>query len=114
MTVTSNLELDGFWYVVLGAEKKTAENPTPAKFRAAFAYDTASKKFVTVLIDNVGGRAVETAGPVSAGKAVFTGTYALNGTDYSVRDTYTPTGHLGEVEVGGTWKKTDEETCTKK
>ena len=42
------------------------------------------------------------------------GTYTLNGTDYSVRDTYMPTGHLGEIQVGGAWKKTDEETCTKK
>jgi hypothetical protein len=114
LIVTSNLELDGFWYVVQGAEKKTALNPTPGKFRAAFGFDTASKKFVTLLIDNLGGRAMETAGPVSAGKAVFTGTYTLNGTDYSVRDTYTPTGHVGEVQVSGAWKKTDQETCTKK
>jgi hypothetical protein len=110
----SNPELDGFWYVVQGTERKTPVNPTPGKFRAAFGYDTASKKYVTLLIDNLGGRAVETADAVSAGKAVFTGTYTLNGTDYNVRDTYTPTGHLGEVQVSGAWKKTDEETCTKK
>ena len=114
MIVTSSLELDGFWYVVQGAEKKTAVNPTPAKFRGAFGYDTASKKFVALFIDNLGGHAVETADTVSAGKVVFTGTDTLNGTDYNVRDTYTPMGHVGEVQVSGTWKKTDEETCTKK
>jgi hypothetical protein len=53
---SSNLELDGFWYVVQGAEKKTAVNPTPAKFRGAFGYDTAGKKFVALFIDNLGGR----------------------------------------------------------
>ena len=111
---TGNLELDGFWYVVQGAEKKTAVNPTPGKLRAAFGYDTASKKFVTIVIDNAGGHWIETAATVSAGKAVFTGTYTLNGTDYNVRDTYMPTGHVGEVQVSGDWKKTDEETCTKK
>ena len=99
-------------YVVQGAEN--AVNPTPAKFRGAFGYDTASKKFVALFIGNLGGHAVETAATVSAGKVVFTGTDTLNGTDYNVRDTYTPMGHVGEVQVSGTWKKTDEETCTKK
>jgi hypothetical protein len=108
---TGNRELDGFWYVVQGAEEKTAVNPTPGKFRSAFGYDTASKKFVSYAIDNLGGHAVETADSVSAGKAVFTGTYTLNGTDYNVRDTYMPTRHLGEVQANGAWKKTDEETC---
>jgi hypothetical protein len=43
---TGNLELDGFWYVVRGAEEKTAVNPTPGKFKSSFGYDTAIKKFV--------------------------------------------------------------------
>ena len=111
---TGSRELDGFWYVVLGAEEKTAVNPTPGKFRAAFGYDTASKKFVSIGIDNLGGHWIETADTVSADKAVFTGTYTLNGTDYNPRDTYTPTGHVGELQVGGEWKKIDEETCAKK
>jgi hypothetical protein len=111
---TVSLELDGFWYVVQGAEKKTAVNPTPGKFRNAFGYDTATKKFVSIAIDNLGGYAIEAADSVSAGKAVFTGKYKLNGTDYDLRDTYTPTGHVGEVQANGAWKKTDEETCTKK
>lgn len=118
LLVTGNLELDGFWYVVQGTERKSAVNPTPGKFRAAFGYDTTGKKFVTLFIDNLGGRAVETADTVSGGKAVFTGTYTLNGTDYNLRDTYTRTGdgfgHLGEVQVSGAWKKADEEACTKK
>ena len=119
LLVTGNLELDGFWYVVQGAERKTPQNPTPGKFRAAFGYDTASKKFVTLLIDNLGGRAVETADTVSAGHTVFTGTYTLNGTNYNVCDTYLQTGgggfgHIGEVQVSGGWKKTDAETCRKK
>jgi hypothetical protein len=114
LILSSNRELDGFWYIVQGTEKKTAVNPTPGKFRSAFGYDTASKKFVTLFIDNLGGYGMETADTVSAGKAVFTGTYTLNGTDYNVRDTFMPTGHLGEVQVGGNWKKGDEETCTKK
>ncbi len=114
MIVTSSLELDGFWYVVQGAETKTAVNATPAKFRGAFGYDGTSKKYVALFIDNFGGHAVETADTVSTTKAVFTGTNTLNGTDYRVRDTYTPTGHVGEVQVSGAWKKTDEETCTKK
>ena len=45
---------------------------------------------------------------------VFTGTDTVNGTDCNVRDTYTPAGHVDEVQVSGAWKKTDEETCTKK
>jgi hypothetical protein len=53
--------------------------------------------------------------PCLPARVVFTGTDTLNGTDYNVRDTYTPPmGHVGEVQVSGTWKKTDEETCTKK
>ena len=111
---TGSRELDGFWYVVQGAEVKTAVNPTPGKFRAAFGYNTASKKFVSIGIDNAGGHWIETAETVSADKAVFAGPFTLNGTDYKLRDTYTPTGHVGEVQVGAGWKKADEETCTKK
>ncbi len=113
-TGTSNLELDGFWYVVQYSEKKTAVNPTPGKTRNAFGYDPTSKKFVSIFIDNLGGHGMETADTVSADKVVYTGTYTLNGTDYNLRDTYTPTGHVGEIQVGGDWKKADEETCTKK
>jgi len=111
---TGSLELDGFWYILQGTEKKTAVNPTPAKFRAAFGYDPASKKFVSIGIDNLGGHWIETADAMSADKTVFTGTYTLNGTDYKIRDTLTPTGHVGELQVGGDWKKGDEETCTKR
>jgi len=114
LTFTGSLELDGFWYVVQGAEKKTEANPTPGKFRAAFGYDPAAKKFVSIGIDNVGGRWMGTADTVSADKAVFTNTYTFNGTDLSVRDTYMPTGHVGEIQSGGEWKKADEESCTKK
>jgi hypothetical protein len=105
MIVTSSLELDGFWYVVQGAEKKTAVNPTPAKFRGAFGYDTAGKKFVALFIDNLGGHAVETADTVSAGKVVFTGTDTLNGTDYNVRDTYTPTGHVARFRSAASGRR---------
>lgn len=118
LLVTGNPELDGFWYIVQGIERKTAVNPTPGKFRAAFGYDTATKKFATLFIDNLGGHGVQTADTASAGKAIFTGTYTLNGTDYNTRDTYTQTGggfgHLGEIQDNGAWKKTDEEACTKK
>jgi hypothetical protein len=114
LTYTGSLELDGFWYVVQGAEKKTAANPTPGKLRAAFGYDPAGKKFVTIGIDNLGSHWIETADTVSADKVVFTGTYTLNGTDLSVRDTYSPTGHVGEIQSNGEWKKADEETCTKR
>ncbi len=111
---TGKRELDGFWYVVHDAEEKTAVNPTPFKFIVAYGYDPATKKFVSVLIDNLGSQFMETADTVSADKVVFTGTYTHNGTDYKVRDTYTPTGHLGEIQFGGDWKKVDEETCTRK
>lgn len=114
LTFTSTLDLDGFWYVVHGTEKKTAVNPNPVKFRAVFGYDTASKKFTTLGVDNLGGHDMETADAVSDGKAVFSGTYKLNGSDYAVRDTYSAMGHLGEVQVGGDWKKVDEETCSAK
>lgn len=111
---TGKRELDGFWYVVQYAEQKTAVNPTPGKFRSAFGYDTANKKFVDIGIDNVGGHWITTADTVTADKAVFTGAYTLNGTDYNLRDTFTPTGHVGEIQAGGEWRKVDEETCTKK
>jgi len=114
VTLTGKRELDGFWYVVQGAEEKTAVNPTPLKFTNVFGYDPGRKKFVSISIDNLGGHFMETADTVSADKVVFTGTYTLNGTDYNLRETYTPTGHVDEVQVGGDWKKTDEETCQKK
>ena len=113
-TITGTPELDGFWYVVQSVEKKTAVNPTPYKFRVAMGYDTASKKFVSIGIDNAGGHWLQSADTVSADKTIFTGTYTLNGTDYNLRDTNMPTGHVGEFQVGGDWKKIDEETCTKK
>jgi len=113
-TIISNRELDGFWYIWQAAEEKTAANPTPGKFREAFGYDPAGKKFVAIGVDNLGGHWIQTADTVSADKAVFIGTYTLNGTDYKARDTITPTGHIGETQLGGDWKKIDEETCIKK
>ena len=93
VTTIGKRELDGFWYVAHGAEEKTAANPTPYKFIVAYGYDPATKKFVCILFDNLGAHSMETADSVSADKVVYTGTLTLKGTDYNLRDTYTPTGH---------------------
>jgi uncharacterized protein DUF1579 len=114
LSMTSKPELDGFWIVARGAEQKTAENPNPGKFVGAYGYDSGKKKFIAMGYDNAGGHFMETSDGPADGKIVYTGTFTLNGNDTPVRDTITPTTHVGEIQVGGDWKKLDEETCTKK
>lgn len=114
LTVTGTPELDGFWYLSVGQEDKTAENPRPAKFREAFGYDSVKKKFVAIGIDNAGGHSMETSDGPAGERIVYTGTYTIIGNDLSIRDTYSATGHIGEVQSGGEWRKVDEETCKRK
>ncbi len=104
-------DLDGFWLTQHSNELKTAENPNPAKFLQAVGYDTAKKKFIAIGQDNLGGHWLEWSDSVAPDKAVFVGTFTLNGNDINIRDTLTPGGHMGEIQVGGVWNKFDEETC---
>ena len=84
---------------------------------AATGYDPLSKKLIQIGFDNLGGRWTETADSATPDKPVFSGKYTLNGNEIGVRDTYSYEGrkcsHLGEIQVGGDWKKLDEETCKK-
>lgn len=105
--------LDGFWYLRHEEDEKTAENPMPNKDFEFEGYDPATKKFVAVGYDNIGGSWNDASddawGP-------FVGTYMLNGKRLGIR--YTPTrvnetewSAVGETLFDGNWKKTEAFTC---
>jgi hypothetical protein len=53
-TMTWKPDLDKFWIVGTYEEKKTKENPHPFKFFEYRTYDATTKKWASVMVDNVG------------------------------------------------------------
>jgi len=84
-----------------------------------FGYNTQLGKFYSNTIDNMGGFSTQTATRGGTpGHTVWTGTSGQGGptvpsrsTDDKISDT--KIHHVGEVNLGGTWTKVVDATCTK-
>jgi len=81
-------------------------------------YDTQLKKFFSNTVDNVGGASMQTADSGSPGHTVFTGTSTQGGQTAPSRDTDdkisdTQIHSLTEINLGGTWTKVADASCTK-
>lgn len=117
-SLSTRMDLGGFWYAIHYDEMKTKENPSPFRVAAFWGYDSAQKKFVAVSVDGMGGYGTSTSAGWEGDKMVFTGDYAGMGPNKMPgRDTFTKKGdneisHMGEISMAeGQWMKTDEETC---
>lgn len=116
-TVHAKWILDGAWVEIDYAESKTAKNPHPVAVRIFMSYDAGLKKFVYGTVDNFGGYGTEESSGWNGDTMVFTGPSHMGAMTSTSRDTFMKAKneirHMGETEVKGAWKKTDEQTCRK-
>lgn len=118
-TVSGRWILGGKWMDVHYAENKTTANPKPIDVRMFMSYDEPGKKIVNGTIDNMGGYGTSESSGWSNSVMTLAGMSNGGGMQMKSRDTFTMKGsktimHTGEYEMEGSWKKADEETCTKK
>ncbi len=115
-TVRGTWILGGAWLEVHYVEVKTAKNPHPYDVMALWGYDEEPKAFVSGTLDNMGGYSTSQAPGWEDDKLVFSGPMHGGGMTSKSRDTFTRVGkneidHEGEMEMNGTWQKTDKEVC---
>jgi hypothetical protein len=116
-SVMSHTDMGGFWQS--GTVKAKAMGGMPP-FEGMFhmTYDPASKGYLMLWIDNVGGRSEGRSTGWTGDKIVFTGDGYMGADKVASRDTFAKNAdgsmvHTGEAQVGGKWVKMMEETCRK-
>jgi hypothetical protein len=85
-TVTWKLDLDSFWLVGTIAVKKSKDFPHPMKGTNYRAYNAATKQWVSVMVDNMGGYGTETAGAAANGVMTFEGESTMGAMKAAARD----------------------------
>src|ERR1043165_5856462 len=108
----------GMWLYTDYKETKTAKTPHPMKGIGLWSYDTEAKKFVGGWVDNTGIYQTQESSCWEGDEIVFTGpTHNSGMTGMTGRDTFKGKGktitHLFEIEMKGTWKKYESDSCTK-
>jgi len=98
--------LDGFWYVMDYAERKTKAHPIAIKAHGTMGYDTLNKKFIMIGADNLGGWMTETGAGWDGDQIVFSGEGVMMGQKAASRDTIVNTGPgeltwTTEMKTGG-------------
>jgi hypothetical protein len=116
--IDTHWSLGGQWLYTDYAETKTAKNPHPMKGIGLWSYDTDAKKFVGGWVDNNGMYQTQESDGWKGDEIVFTGPTHNGGmTGMTGRDTFKGKGktitHLFEIEMKGTWKKYESDSCTK-
>jgi hypothetical protein len=119
MSVKMEPSLDKFWIMSSFAEKKGKENPNPYKFSAFRTFNPKTKKWTSVMIDNMGMEFKSTsAGPVN-GVVAWESQGEWEGKKYWARDTETSKGPRevtmkGEISMDGkTWQTMYDMACKK-
>ncbi len=115
-TVRGTWIVGGAWLQIHYTEVKTAKNPHPFDVLESWGYDEQPKAFVSGSVDNTGGYSTSQSQGWDGDTFVFTGPMHGGGMTSNSRDTFTRVGkneidHEGEMEVNGTWNKTDKEVC---
>lgn len=109
--------LDGMWLVTDYNETKTEKNPHPMKGLSLWGYNSETKKFVGGWVDNSGmyqtqesdgwkGNEIVFAGPTHGG-----GMPSMTGRDTFVKKSAHEVAHTFELDMKGTWKKVESDTC---
>jgi len=118
MSIDSQWSLGGMWLETKYKEMKTAKNPKPMTGEGLWGYDTELKKLVGGWVDSTGGYQTQQSDGWKGDTIVFVGPYHM-GMTANGRDTFTKKGknemtHVFELEMKGTWKKVESDTCKKK
>ena len=117
MSIDSTWSLGGMWLETKYKEMKTAKNPKPMTGEGLWGYDTELKKLVGGWVDSTGGYQTQQSDGWKGDTIVFVGPYHM-GMTANGRDTFVKKGnemtHVFELEMKGTWKKVESDTCKKK
>lgn len=116
-SVTSHADLGGFWQS--GTLKGKPMGGMPA-FEGMFhmTYDPATRGYLMLWIDNMGGRSEARSTGWANDTLAFTGDSYMGAEKMGSRDTFRKNAdgsmvHTGEMQAGGQWTKMMEETCRK-
>jgi hypothetical protein len=117
MTINTAWAYDGMWLKAAYKEMKTAKNPKPMTGEALWGYDTEVKKYVGGWVDSTGAYQTQ-QGEWKGDTLTLEGPYHM-GMTATGRDTFTMKGknqidHVFELEMKGTWKKVESDTCKRK
>ena len=117
--VTSKMDLDKFWIQSTMATKKTKVNPVPFKFTMYTTYDGKTKKWSRVMVDNMGGWAMDTSDGLKGTTLNWEGKMQGMGMTMSARHVEEMKGPKemaakGEMSMDGkSWQPMYEATCKK-
>ena len=116
-TATIQNDLNGHFQS--GTIKGTMTGQPPFEGRFNATYDTGSKQFVMLWVDNMGGWSQTTSSGWKGDVMIYEGDSHMAGQTMRSRDTFTKSGptsmkHTWEAQMGGKWTPLGDETCTKK
>ena len=116
--IDSHWSLGGMWLYFGYDETKTAKSPQPLKGIGLMSYDPEIKKFVDGWVDNSGMYQTSQSDGWNGDTMVFEGPAHGGGMSGTARDTFTRKGtkqldHVFDLQMGGTWKKVESDTCKK-
>ena len=111
-------DLDNFWWAAEYQQTKAKANPMPMKARGYLTYDSATKAFVMLGVDNAGGSTAESTTGWSGDVVTLAGDANLAGKKIPFREVITKKGNReftwrGEVKMGGDWVTLGEDRCKK-
>ncbi|HEY6475344.1 MAG TPA: DUF1579 family protein, partial [Polyangia bacterium] len=111
-------DVENFWLAFEYTQKKSKVHSMPIVAKGFLGYDPASKKYVTMGVDNMGGSISETSPGWEADKLVFSGDGQMGGQKISFRETYTKKSDKemtwsGEMKMGKDWIPVGIDTCKK-
>ena len=117
-TMEGRWNLGGYWLRTDDIEEKTPKSPYPLRGIGQWGYDADMKKFVEMWTDNFGTYEVAHSDGWNGDTMVFQGPAHGGGQNGTARDTFTKKGknqidHVYDLEVGGTWKKVESDSCKK-
>ena len=111
-------DIENFWIGFEYAQKKSKVHNLPVTAKGYLGYDPASKKYVTMGVDNMGGSITESSLGWEGDKLVFAGDGQMGGQKVSFRETYLKKGDkemtwTGEVKMGKDWIPVGTDSCKK-
>jgi hypothetical protein len=111
-------DLDNFWWAAEYQQVKAKANPAPLKARGFLTYDSVTKAFTMMGVDNAGGSTHEISSGWNGDVVTLAGDANLGGKKVPFREVITKKGDReftwrGEMKVGGDWMTLGEDRCRK-
>jgi hypothetical protein len=118
-TIDTKWAYGGMWLKTAYSEAKTSKNPKPMTGEGLWGYDAEMKKLVGGWVDSTGAYQTQQSDGWKGDDIVFTGPFHAGGMTMTGRDTFTKKSatemtHVFDLDMKGTWKKVESDTCWKK